>query len=124
MYETGTILRLREPKSTDDTPFAYDKIEVIGTSPLSHSSLTSSWAGAEAQGVLIKPLTEFGSTLDEPFGRLRELYEVELIPEKVIPVHQDIKVIDTSSSGSAGASPEEIFQDARGSATETITENR
>ena len=88
MYETGTILRLREPKSTDDTPFAYDKIEVIGTSPLSHSSLTSSWAGAEAQGVLIKPLTEFGSTLDEPFGRLRELYEVELIPEKVIPVHQ------------------------------------
>ena len=46
MYDKGTILKLREPRSTDDTLFAYDRIEVIGTSPLSHGSAGSSWVGS------------------------------------------------------------------------------
>ena len=38
MYEPGTILAMREPQSTDDTPYPYDRVQVVGQSPVSTSA--------------------------------------------------------------------------------------
>jgi hypothetical protein len=32
MYTRNTILELKEPKSTEEAPFPYDRVRVIGTS--------------------------------------------------------------------------------------------
>lgn len=109
MYAPKTVLRLKQPKSTDDTPFAYDEVEVVGASPLNHAAIDSEWTNAtNGQGVIIRPLTEFDRTLDEPYGRIQELYDVVSVPETVTPTPRDIKVID-SASASAGPTPEEVF---------------
>lgn len=83
MFEPGTKLRLREPQSTDETPYPYDDVEVVGPSPVQHAtSGESPWAGADAFGVIIKPAGEhFGATLDKPYGMLNELYDIVEIPE-------------------------------------------
>lgn len=107
MYEPDTILKLKEPRSTEDTPFAYDQVKVLGQSPINYAK-TSEWAGAAAQGVIIAPLTEFDRTLEEPYGKLQALYVVESIPTHEAPAAVPVKVIN-STSGSAGPTPEEQF---------------
>lgn len=116
MYEPGTILTLKEPREPEtndkdqEIEFPYNRVEVVGQSPIQHAIAGASWVGAEAQGVIVKPLSGFGSTLDEPYGKLKELYDVESIPQHEAPLAQPVKVIN-SSSGSAGPTPEEVFKE-------------
>lgn len=110
MYADNTILVLktqRDPDPETDEPFAYNRVKVIGRSPISHAH-KGKWSGAEAEGVILSPLSNFGGTLDEPFGKCVQLYDVESIPERSINVAQPIRVID-AQSGEAGPTPEEIF---------------
>lgn len=82
MYEPGTILRLREPQSTEDNPYPYDLVKVVGQSPIQHSrpDSDSPFAGQDAVGYIITPHEGFGPTLDKPYGELAELYEIEEFP--------------------------------------------
>lgn len=111
MYTPGTTLTLKSPKDPDpetDEPFPYNEVEVIGPSPIDHGGARGGdWEGASASGVIIRPLTNFGSTLDEPLGKLQALYDVKDVPETFVETPK-IRVID-SSSQSAGPTPEEVF---------------
>lgn len=81
MYESGTILALKEPQSTDDETYPYDRVEVVGQSPVHHPiAPDSDWTGADAMGYIVRPLTEFAGTVDKPVGLLNELYEIESFP--------------------------------------------
>lgn len=109
MYEPGTILTLKEQRDPDEEtgePFAYNRVEVIGESPVSIPR--GGWEGSDARGVIVTPLSNFGGVLDEPFGKLRELYDVESIPERVMNIAPQVRVIN-SSTASAGPTPEEVF---------------
>lgn len=122
MYTPGTVLELKVQKDPDpetDEPFPYNEVEVIGPSPIDHGGARGGeWEGASASGVIIKPLTNFGSTLDEPLGKLQALYDVKSVPELELEAAPKIRVID-SSSQSAGPTPEEVFAvEAPGEASE------
>lgn len=112
MYEPDTILKLKEPRSVgepdseDYEAFPYDVVKVVGPSPINHGGPQSEWIGSEGSGVIITPINGFGSTLDEPFGKLQSLYEVESIPEREIELGAPVKVI---TPGTAGPTPEEVF---------------
>jgi hypothetical protein len=83
MFQPGTILRLREPQSTDETPYPYDLVKVVGQSPIQHSrpDADSPFAGQDAVGYIITPAGDgFGPTLDKPYGELAELYDIEEYP--------------------------------------------
>lgn len=111
MYTPGTVLTLKTPRDPDpetSEEFPYNRVEVIGPSPVDHSGRAGEWEGTNASGVIIRPLTNFGSTLDEPYGKLGALYDVESVPDTTFEVKQTIRVID-SSSNSAGPTPEEVF---------------
>ena len=99
-----------QPASEDFKPFPYDRVRVIGQSPINHGSVGAGWEGTEAQGVIVTPLEGFGSTLDEPYGKLRELYEVESLPSNEVVLEVPVRVVN-STSGSAGATPEEVFKE-------------
>jgi hypothetical protein len=125
MYEPDTILVLKEQKppvkvakkedpdtgrvrKAHEIPFPYNKVRVVGQSPVDHGAgRGGSWDGTGARGVIIEPLTAFGSTLDEPYGKLQKLYDVESIPSNEVII-EPLKVI-RPTSGSAGPTPEEVF---------------
>lgn len=111
MYAQGTILRLkdqREPDPETGEPFPYNEVEVIGVSPVSHDH-KGEWADADADGVILKALSNFGGTLDEPYGKCKTLYEVTSVPEPVeIDAKQVVRVVDAQSA-QAGETPEEVF---------------
>lgn len=110
MYEPNTVLALKEQRPNDpetDEPFPYNRVRVVGESPVSHAD-KGDWKGGDARGVIIVPLTNFGSTLDEPFGKLREMYKVESVPEVEIEVAPKIRVVNATSA-QAGPTPEEVF---------------
>ncbi len=109
MYQAGTVLTLKDQRDADKETgeaFPYNKVEVIGESPIQHSS-RGEWQGGNATGVLITPLSNHGGVIDEPFGKLRELYDVETIPEDVID-NAPIRVINQGTA-QAGPTPEEVF---------------
>lgn len=115
MYQPDTILALKEPRTKgtegekDYEPFAYDRVRVVGQSPINHGLASAEWSGPDGQGVIVQPITSFGSTLDEPIGKLRLLYEVESLPEEnLIPREAKVRIIDASTSA-AGQTPEEVF---------------
>lgn len=107
MYASDSILTLKEPRSTDEKPFAYDRVKVIGPSPVAHRE-DPRYTGSDAKGVIIQPLTEFAGNLDEPFGKLRTLYNVEFVPEYEEEVTTTIKRYDATTRA-AGPTPEDIF---------------
>lgn len=109
MYTPDTILKLKEPRSTEDKPFPYDRVRVINASPVSkgHEGKTK-YTGADAQGVVIEPLESFQANLDEPFGKLIALYDVESVPERVVE-QPPVRVIDSRSTVDAGPTPEQRF---------------
>jgi hypothetical protein len=81
MYETGTILVLKDPQSTEEETYPYDRVMVVGQSPVHHATASgSTFAGADAVGFIVRPLEEFAGTVDKPLGLLNELYEVESYP--------------------------------------------
>lgn len=139
MFKSGTVLKLKEPrgpepkidpytdqpvmkktrnprtgeeKFTDEPvmlPFPYNEVEVIGPSPVVHSDPNSPWQGGDAVGVIIRPLSDFAGNLDEPLGKLKQLYDVVSIPEAIeTPIERTIKVIDATTN-QAGETPEEVF---------------
>lgn len=110
MYEPDTILSLktqRDPDPETGEEFPYNEVRVVGVSPISHGG-NSEWSGTAAAGVIITPLTNFGSTLDEPFGKLQALYDVKEIPVREVDADPKIRVIH-STTASAGPTPEEVF---------------
>jgi hypothetical protein len=109
MYEPGTILALKEQRPSDpetDEPFPYNQVKVIGPSPVSWQK-DGEWSGASAAGVLLAPLTNFGTTLDEPYGKVMALYDVESVP--VVEIEPPKVRVINSTSQSAGPTPEEVF---------------
>lgn len=111
MYATDTILTLKVQRENDpetDEVFPYNKVRVVGQSPVQHTS-RGDYEGDDAKGVIIVPIANFGGTLDEPFGKLRQLYDVTEVPVVEIAAPSPIRVID-SSTAAAGATPEEVFQ--------------
>ena len=81
MYESGTILALKEPQSTDDFTYPYDRVQVVGQSPVQHATASGSmWAGQDAVGFVIRPLDDHGPTLDKPYGELESQYDIEAYP--------------------------------------------
>ena len=136
MYAPGTILVLKkqkpptvlEGKGEDgediEIDFPYNRVKVINQSPINHGGIASAeWIGANGQGVIITPLSAHGSTIDEPYGRLQELYDVESIPEQEFDAQPKIRVIE-SNSGSAGPTPEEQFAAAAEAAGQKKSETR
>lgn len=105
MYAPGTILQLKEPRSTDENKFPYDEVEVIGESPIHHGIYAEEWVGANGSGVIVRPLTDFGTTLDEPFGKLQRLYSVKTLPP---PVERQVNV-RVIQQADLGPSPEDVF---------------
>lgn len=109
MYEQDTILVLKEQREADSETgeeFAYNRVCVKGPSPVSHAD-KGDWTGPDAKGVIIVPLSNFGGTLDEPFGKLKSLYEVESIPEREI-TPPSVRVVNATTAA-AGPTPEEVF---------------
>lgn len=120
MYEPGTILTLKKPHDPDPETgeaFPYNRVRVINQSPVSHAD-KGDWQGVDAAGVLLEGLTNFGSTLDYPFGHLTEIYDVESIPEVVQDLNPKVRIINATSA-QAGPTPEEVFAvEAPGAAPE------
>lgn len=126
MYAPGTILELKKKRAAAERKdrndevitdaegvpvkfeFPYNRVQVIGESPIDHSMMSSAWEGAGARGVIITPLTDFGATLDEPFDKLKQLYNVVSIPTVEVDPQPKIRIIE-SNSGQAGPTPEEVF---------------
>lgn len=108
MYEPESVLVLKDPRSTEEDPFPYDRVEVVGQSPIHHGVRAEEWEGAQGQGVIIKPLNGFGATLDEPYGKLRDLYNVESTPVREAPAEARVKLL---TQADLGPSPEEAFAD-------------
>ncbi len=113
MYKPDTILALKNPRTEYDDDgevvgeaFPYDRIRVIGQSPVNHATMSTEWVGANGQGVIVEPLTEFGANLDEPFGRLQELYDVESLPEPAVFRGTEVEVVEPAD---LGPSPEQVF---------------
>lgn len=98
----------REPDPETGEPFAYNTVEVINASPIS-AHTKGDYMGADAVGVIVVGTSNFGATLDEPFGKLRELYEVVSIPVHEAPA-VPVRVIN-STSAAAGPTPEEVFRE-------------
>lgn len=121
MYENDTILTLKQQRDPDpetDEAFAYNEVRVVGRSPIDHGIAGGQWTGGDAVGVIITPLSNFGSTLDEPFGKLVALYDVKEIPVHEIQPASPVRVID-SSTRAAGPTPEDVFKvEAPGKAPE------
>ncbi len=108
MYAAETILKLKKTRSTKESPFPYDLVRVVGESPVDHGIRNTLWQGGNGKGVIITPLTAFGSTIDEPYGKLADLYEVETLPPKIEMVAGKVDII---SQEQLGPSPEDIFSD-------------
>lgn len=111
MFEPGTILRLREPQSTDDAPYPYDLVKVIGQSPIQHSRADADtpFAGQDAVGYIVQPAGDgFGPTLDKPYGELAALYDIEEYPTDPI-TGEELKPENTPRGL---PSPEQVFAKA------------
>lgn len=99
-----------------EQPFPYNHVRVIGPSPLTYTHQRGAespdrqpYDGADAQGVIIQPVSEFAMTLDEPYGKLRRLYEITELPEEEF-THPVVRV-HRGPSAIAGPTPEEVFAD-------------
>lgn len=109
MYAKDTILKLKEQREPDKgVEFPYNRVRVVGESPVSHGG-TTEWSGRAASGVIIEPIASFGGNLDEPFGKLQQLYDVESLPEaREADIQPKIRVVN-SATAEAGPTPEEVF---------------
>lgn len=81
-YVPGTILVLKDQQpdnSETGEPHPYNRIKFITDSPAQPLD-TDGWKGADATYGVYTPLSNFGGNLHQPYGRIRQLYEVEYIP--------------------------------------------
>jgi hypothetical protein len=115
MFKTDTILTLksqRDPDPETGEEFPYNRVRVIGASPISHpgekkADGTPKWAGPDADGCIIEPLSTFAGNLDEPVGKLKKLYDVEFVPPEV-EVVREVR-IKVQQPEDMGPTPEEVF---------------
>lgn len=115
MFKADTILTLkaqRDPDPETGEAFPYNRVRVIGTSPISHpgekkADGTPKWVGQDADGCIIEPLSTFAGNLDEPFGKLKKLYDVEFVPpeEEVV---REVR-IRIQQPEDMGPTPEDVF---------------
>lgn len=108
MFEPGTILRLREPQSTKDNPYPYDRVYVVGQSVIqrTYGDPNSPWAGPDATGYILRPDGEaFGPVVDKPYGEIMELYEIEEYPMN--PITGEPLVPEANQRGLP--TPEQVF---------------
>lgn len=108
MYVQNSILVRKEQVESDKDPaFAYNRVRVIGPSTVTWTQIEGDWTATGGNaGVNIEPLTEFAGVIDEPYGKLRALYDVESEPEIITEVTTTIRKYDALS---AGPTPEEVF---------------
>lgn len=113
IYKPGTILALKEPRDPDPVTgeeYPYNRVEVVGESPVGHVGGLQEWDGAMSVGVTIKPAGEFGGTVDRPIGELRHKYKVEYSPpERELEMRhagQNVKVVVQDAPE---GSPEDAF---------------
>jgi hypothetical protein len=101
MYEPGTILVAKNPKGED---YAFDRVRVIGPSPIHHGQASmGEWVGSDGSGVLVEPLSAFSANIDEPFGKLQAMYDIESVPAEQVLEVKPVTVLRP------GPSPEEFF---------------
>lgn len=132
-YLDDTILELKEPAYIDadgkkqplaehkgKTPperlFPYNKVKVVGRSPINHGHADKGWQGSDADGYIITPLTEFAANLDEPYGKLLALYNVAEMPDEDTAenvVASDRGFHQVRPSRALPPTPEEIFKGQR-----------
>jgi hypothetical protein len=114
MYATDTILKLKKQKKPEKNDkgemveFPYNRVRVLGMSPVSHTGGASDWSGASATGVIIAPITSYSGNLDEPYGKLQALYDVESEPSLEVFKPAPVRMIEAYTAA-AGKSPEEVF---------------
>jgi hypothetical protein len=108
-------VEIKKTKTQVEQPFPYNRVRVIGPSFITYSRQRGSedpekepYYGTDALGVIIVPESGFAATLDEPYGKLRRLYEIEQLPE---PILEEVRVVKRppSPSALAGPTPEEVF---------------
>lgn len=122
MYSRDTILSRRDPFKDDDPAAVYNRVRVIGTSPVAYmGGATGTWSGVSAQGVIIQPEGAFGGNLDRPLGELQRDYEIETEPEPTV-VTPSIRVINAQTR-EAGPSPEDAFAETRRAEEDLATPN-
>ncbi len=113
MFQPETVLTKREPFAEDHASAPYNRVRVIGQSPINHGTIQTEWVGGQAQGVIVQPLDGFGATLDEPYGKLVDLYEIESVPENIIPAEPIVHHVPQDGS----PSPEDVFREEAREAT-------
>jgi hypothetical protein len=107
LYATETVLERKEPAKEGTAAFPYNEVEVIGQSPIDHAG--TGWEGSNSEGVILRPVAGFGGVIDEPLGKVQELYKVKFVPEKEI-AEPKLRIIDAQTS-EAGPTPEETFKE-------------
>lgn len=115
MFKPATILTLRAQRDPDPETgeeFPYNRVQVIGESPILHpgdkkADGSPKWVGPDAKGIIISPLSTFAGNLDEPYGKLKKLYDVEFVPAEEEIVREVRIPIRTPED--LGPTPEEVF---------------
>lgn len=120
MYSRDTVLTRREPFDETDPAAAYNRVRVVGTSPVAYmGGAASTWSGVSAQGVIIEPVSTFAGNLDRPLGELQRDYAIESEPEPTV-VTPSIRVINAQTR-EAGPSPEDAFAETRQAEADSTT---
>lgn len=121
MYAPNTILKRKEPVAepdprgkTDDARngdplHPFNRVRVIGPSPVQRSGALAEWQGGQSAGVLIQPEGQFGPTVDRPLGELQQDYDIEFEP--VVEITQGTVRVINAHSHQAGPTPEDVFRD-------------
>ena len=94
--------------------FPYNRVKVIGPSFIRHiknlgmDAKKEPYTGQDAQGVIITPAGgAFGATIDEPYGKLRRMYDIAELPENTFEAPK--VTVHRGPSAVSGPTPEEVF---------------
>lgn len=112
MYKPDTILVLKEPLEDDPEtgqPYAFNRVRVVGPSPIEYRGHTADWGGRSGAGVIIQPYPDFGPTDDRPFEELTQYYNIESEPEEEFEMTAFGRPAKVKLAKPPGVSPEEAF---------------
>lgn len=107
-YVPGTILTRKQPIDPPDSEDSidlsvYNRIEIIGRSPVQRGIRPAEWTGQAGDEYSIKPFEAFGEVIDTPQGALEKDYDVVTIPERPTIQRETLTVLEP------GPSPEQQF---------------
>lgn len=111
MYKEGTILVLKEQVEDDPEtgPYPFNRVKVIGQSPIEYRGHVADWGGRSGAGVIIQPYPDFGPTDDRPFEELTQYYNIEFEPEDDLEMTAFGRTVKVKLDKPPGASPEDVF---------------